>query len=46
MYEKMPTKLIVNKITQPISLIPPNENSLLVIFSADFCSVFRCEEFV
>ena len=45
-YEKKPIRLNVNKITQRISLSLRNENSLLVIFSADLCHVFGCEEFV
>ena len=45
-YEKRPIKLHVNKITQRISLSLPNQNSLLVIFSADLCHVFGCEEAV
>ena len=44
--EKTPIKLHDNKITQRISLSLPNENSLLVIFSADLCHVFGCEEAV
>ena len=46
MYEKTPIKLHFNKITQRISLSPPNQNSLLVIFSADLCHAFACEEAV
>ena len=38
-YEKTPIRLHVNKITQRISLSLPNENSLLVMFSADLCHV-------
>ena len=45
-YEKTPIRLHVNKITQRISLSPPNEKSFLVIFSADLCNVFGCEEAV
>ena len=45
-YEKTPIKLHVNKIAQRISLSLPNQNSLLVIFSADLCHVFGCEEAV
>ena len=45
-YEKTPIKLHVNKITQRISLRFPNQNSLLVIFSADLCRVFGVEEAV
>ena len=45
-YEKTSIKLHVNKITQRISLSLPNQNSLLVIFSADLCHVFGCEEAV
>ena len=45
-YEKTPIRLHVNKITQRISLSLPNEKSLLVIFSADLCHVFGCEEAV
>ena len=45
-YEKTPIKLHVNKITQRISLSLPNQNFLLVIFSADLCLVFECEEAV
>ena len=45
-YGKMPIKLHVNKITQRISLSLPNQNSLLVIFSADLCHIFGCEEAV
>ena len=45
-FEKTPIKLYVNKITQRISLSLPNQNSLLVIFSADLCHVFGCEEAV
>ena len=45
-YEKTPIKLHVNTITQRISLSLPNQNSLLVIFSADLCHVFGCEEAV
>ena len=44
--EKAPFRIHVNKITQRISLILPNENSFLVIFSADLCHVFGCEETV
>ena len=44
--KKTPIKLHVNKITQRISLSLPNHNSLLVIFSADLCHVFGCEEAV
>ena len=44
--KKTPIRLHVNKITQRISLSLPNENSLLVIFSADRCHVFGCEEAV
>ena len=36
-------KLHVNKITQRIPLRLPNQNSLLVIFSADLCHVFGRE---
>ena len=46
MYEKTLISLHVKKITQQISLRLPNENSLLVIFSADLCQVFGCEESV
>ena len=45
-YEKTPNKLHVNKITQRFPLSLPNQNSLLVIFCADLCHVFGCEEFV
>ena len=45
-YEKTSIKLHVNKITQRISLSIPNQNSLLVIFSANLCHVFGCEEAV
>ena len=44
--KKTPIKLHVNKITQRISLSLPNQNSLLVIFSADLCHIFGCEEAV
>ena len=44
MYEKTSIKLHVNKITQRISLSLPNQNSLLVIFSADLFHDFECEE--
>ena len=44
--KKTPIRLHVNKIAQRISLSLPNENSLLVIFSADLCHVFGCEEAV
>ena len=44
-YEQTPIRLHV-KITQRISLSLPNENSLLVKFSADLCHVFGCEEAV
>ena len=43
-YEKTSIKLHVTKITQRISLSLPNQNSLIVIFSADLCHVFGCEE--
>ena len=43
-YEKTPIKLHVNKFTPRISLSLPNQNSLLVIFSADLCHVSGCEE--
>ena len=43
-YEKTPIKLHVNKITLRISLCLPNENSLLVLFSADLCHVLGCQE--
>ena len=46
MYEKTPIKSHVNKITHRISLSLRNENYLLVIFSADLCHVFGCEEAV
>ena len=46
MCEKTPIKLHVNKITQRVSLSVPNENYILVIFSADLCHIFRCEEAV
>ena len=39
-------KLHVNEITQRISLSLSNQNSLIVIFSADLCYVFGCEEAV
>ena len=45
-YEKTPINFHVNKITQRISLSLPNQNSLLVIFCADLCHVFECEEAV
>ena len=45
-YEKTPTKLHVDKIAQRVSLSLPNQNSLLVNFSADLCHVFGCEEAV
>ena len=45
-YEKTPIRLHVNKITQQIPLSLPNENSLLVVFSADLCHVFGCGEAV
>ena len=45
MYEKTPI-ILHNQITQRISLSLPNENSLLVNFSADLCHVFGCEEAV
>ena len=45
-YEKTPIKLHVNKITPRISLSLPHQNSLLVIFCADLCHVFECEEAV
>ena len=45
-YEKTPIKLQVNKITQQIFLNLPIQNSLIVIFSADLCHVFGCEEAV
>ena len=45
-YESTPITLHVNKITQRISLSLPIKNSLRVIFSADLCHVFRCEEAV
>ena len=44
LYENTAIKLNVNKNTQRTSLSLPHENSLLVIFSADLCHVFRCEE--
>ena len=44
--KKTPIKLHVNKITQRISLSLPNQNSLLVVFSAHLCHVFGCEEAV
>ena len=43
-YEKTPIKLHVNKITLRISLSLPNENSLLVLFSADLFHVLGCQE--
>ena len=46
MHEKTPIKINVNKVTQRISLSLPNEKSILVIFSADLCHVFGCEEAV
>ena len=45
-HEKTPIKLHVNKITQRISLSLPNQNNLIVIFSADLCHVLGCEEAV
>ena len=45
-YDKTPMRLHVNKITQQISFRLPNENSLLVILSADLCHVFGCAEAV
>ena len=45
-YEKTSIKLHVTKITQRISLSLPNQNPLIVIFSADLCHVFGCEEAV
>ena len=45
-YEKTPIMLHVNKISKRISLSVPNQNSLLVDFSADLCHVFGCEEAV
>ena len=45
-YEKTPIKLHVNRITPQISLSLPEENSLLVIFSADLCHVFGGKEAV
>ena len=45
-YEKTPIRLQVNKITRRISLSLSYENSLLVIYSADLCHVFGCEEAV
>ena len=46
MYEKTTIKLHVNKVKQRFSMSPPNENSLLVIFSAHLFHVFGCEEAV
>ena len=46
MYEKTPIRLHVNKFTKRISLSLPNDNSLLVLISADLCHVFGCEEAV
>ena len=43
---KKTIRLNLNKITQRISLSLPNENSLLVIFSADLSDVCGCEEAV
>ena len=45
-YEKTPIKFPVNKITRQISLRLPNQNCLLVLFSADFCHIFGSEEAV
>ena len=44
--EKTPIRLHVYKITLRISLSLPNQNSLIVFFSADHCHVFGCEEAV
>ena len=44
--EKTPINLHVNKTMQRISLSLFNQNTLLVIFSADLCHVFGCEEAV
>ena len=44
--KKRPSSYALTKITQRISLSLPNQNSLLVIFSADLCHVFGCEEAV
>ena len=46
MYEKTPIRLLVNKITRRISLRLPNQNCLPVLFSANHCHIFGCEEAV